>query len=343
MPRPGAACGEGLEREDLFTVVFDQVMTDTARYADVRAAGDDVPRAPRDRARATGPIALQDRAAVDRAGGRGAAEPRRLRASSAGAWACSRDGRARDATRAGGGDLASSPHGPDRRARCREGGVAAARRAAARRSSSSTCFPSTPDGKVHLVPEELDREAPLGLYAIPGPEPPALPARAHLARHRQADQLDPRRAAPGRGPLEIHPDDARAARIADGDRVRVCNDARRGALPRPRRPTTSGRASSSLPKGLWATTPTTAPPRNALVPRHPGRPRRRRLLQRRPRRGRSALTEATETTEDTEGTEATDPREPARSLGSNGSHRDHRGHRGNGSDGPEGAREIARL
>ena len=34
----------GLERDDLFTVVFEQVMTDTALYADVDPAGDDVPR-----------------------------------------------------------------------------------------------------------------------------------------------------------------------------------------------------------------------------------------------------------------------------------------------------------
>ena len=42
---------QGLERDDLFTVVFEQVMTDTARYADVGASGDDVPRGVRHRAR----------------------------------------------------------------------------------------------------------------------------------------------------------------------------------------------------------------------------------------------------------------------------------------------------
>ena len=43
----------GLEREDLFTVVFEQVMTDTALYADVVLPGDDVPRGLRFREGAT--------------------------------------------------------------------------------------------------------------------------------------------------------------------------------------------------------------------------------------------------------------------------------------------------
>ena len=63
----------GLARDDLFTVVFDQVMTDTAQWADGRPAGDDVPGALRRRPklRLDQPPA---RAAGDRAGRRLAAE-----------------------------------------------------------------------------------------------------------------------------------------------------------------------------------------------------------------------------------------------------------------------------
>jgi hypothetical protein len=33
-----------------------------------------------------------------------------------------------------------------------------------RRFSSSTCFPKTPDRKVHLFPADLEASAPMGLY-----------------------------------------------------------------------------------------------------------------------------------------------------------------------------------
>ena len=48
----------GLEREDLFTVVFDQVMTDTARYADVLLPATTFLEG-YDIARGYGPISLQ--------------------------------------------------------------------------------------------------------------------------------------------------------------------------------------------------------------------------------------------------------------------------------------------
>ena len=69
---------KGLERDDLFTVVFDQVMTDTARYADVLLPATTFLEG-YDLARGYGPISLRLGKPVDRAGRRIAAERRRLR------------------------------------------------------------------------------------------------------------------------------------------------------------------------------------------------------------------------------------------------------------------------
>ena len=64
---------EGLKREDLFTVVFEQVMTDTARYADVLLPATTFLEN-YDIAKAYGPISLQLVRPVDRADRRSAAE-----------------------------------------------------------------------------------------------------------------------------------------------------------------------------------------------------------------------------------------------------------------------------
>ena len=68
----------GLEREDLFTVVFEQVMTDTALYADVVLPATTFLEG-YDFAKAYGPINLELGAAGDRRGRRSAAERRRVR------------------------------------------------------------------------------------------------------------------------------------------------------------------------------------------------------------------------------------------------------------------------
>ena len=68
---------EGLKREDLFTVVFEQVYTDTARYADVVLPATTFLEH-YDIAKSYGPITLQLVAAGDRAGRRGAHQRARL-------------------------------------------------------------------------------------------------------------------------------------------------------------------------------------------------------------------------------------------------------------------------
>ena len=78
---------KGLEREDLFTVVFEQVMTDTARYADVLLPATTFLEG-YDIARGYGPISLRLGKPVIEARRRGALERRRVRRADAAASTC---------------------------------------------------------------------------------------------------------------------------------------------------------------------------------------------------------------------------------------------------------------
>ena len=106
----------GFEREDLFTVVFDQVLTDTGDVCGRRAAGDDVPRALRFRAGLRSDHAAAGQAG-DRCGRRIAVEHRRVHGPGAAA-------RSDDRRRSGG-----RPRGDAERARP---AAAAGRRRSAR-------------------------------------------------------------------------------------------------------------------------------------------------------------------------------------------------------------------
>jgi anaerobic selenocysteine-containing dehydrogenase len=129
-------------------------------------------------------------------------------------------------------------------------------------------FPNTPDRRVHLVPEELDRECPGGLYHY-APDPAASDARYPLALISPATDrtitstLGELHRAPV--PLSLHPSDAAPRGIADGDRVRVFNDlgsvrcrARLDADVRP--------GVAFLPKGIWSHNTDSGTTANALSP-----------------------------------------------------------------------------
>ncbi|MEO6193591.1 MAG: molybdopterin-dependent oxidoreductase [Thermoanaerobaculia bacterium] len=127
-------------------------------------------------------------------------------------------------------------------------------------------FPLTPDRKIHLVPEALDREAPYGLYAFQeepgdGRHPLALISPATARRiNSTLGQLEK-----GQVAVEIHPRDAEARGIAGGDAVRVWNDlgevrvaARLNPDLRP--------GVAYLPKGLWSHNTLSGTTANALAP-----------------------------------------------------------------------------
>ncbi|MDX2093250.1 MAG: molybdopterin-dependent oxidoreductase [Kofleriaceae bacterium] len=86
-------------------------------------------------------------------------------------------------------------------------------------------FPGTHDRKVHLVPAHLDREAPGGLYTYrpdPGTDTYPLALISPALATQVSSMFGQLRKAPGA--LELSPADASARGIANGDRVRVWNE-----------------------------------------------------------------------------------------------------------------------
>jgi anaerobic selenocysteine-containing dehydrogenase len=85
-------------------------------------------------------------------------------------------------------------------------------------------FPGTPDRKVHLVPEALDRAAPRGLYAYhedPGTAEYPLALISPALATQISSMFGQLRKAPAE--LELSPGDAAARGLRTGDKVRVWN------------------------------------------------------------------------------------------------------------------------
>lgn len=253
----------GLLREDLFTVVFDPVLTDTARYADVvLPAATFLER--REISRGYGSLVLQDAAAVVPP----VAEARPNHEVFA--QLCRLTGVERPGDPSTAEELADALYGSTRRG--------AELRAAAARGEAATpaegpapvqfvdAFPQTPDRRVHLVPEALDREAPGGLYAYRrDPRDARFPlALISPATDRTISSTlgELHRA---QVPLELHPDDATARGIADGEAVRVFN-AQGEVRCRARVSSAMRPGVVLLPKGLWAHNTESGTTANALAP-----------------------------------------------------------------------------
>jgi anaerobic selenocysteine-containing dehydrogenase len=249
---------EGLQREDLFTVVHEQVVTDTCRYADVLLPATTFLEH-YDIARGYGTISLQlVRPAIEPVGearsntqvfsalearlGLGEAEE-------------DTDTLLRIASRLPGAigtellehGVAAPPHG----------GVPV---------QFVDVFPLTPDQRIDLYPEILDAHTGGRLYVYqPDPAtadyPLALisPASEKTVSSTMGELR--RRAAV----LQLHPDDAAVRGIADGDPVRVFN-----ALGEVHCPAGLNaelrRGTVSLPKGLWRRSTYNGSTANALAP-----------------------------------------------------------------------------
>lgn len=271
----------GLERDDLFTVVFDQVMTDTARYADVILPATTFLEH-HDLRAGYGSMALQTTVPVAPAAGE--AKPnfevfaelcRRLDLEQPDdivdqaaytAALLETAGHGKGAGGKGGSDpqRVASSMADDGLAFPDSGGTPL---------QFVEVFPWTASGKIDLVPESLDREAPEGLYHFQ-PDPAAtIPAndggQAPLALISPATsrtvsstlgQLYRKPAA-----LEMHPDDAAARGLAKGDRVRIWNDL--GEVHCRLRITKDMRPGvATLAKGLWSHNTENGLTSNALVP-----------------------------------------------------------------------------
>ncbi len=128
-------------------------------------------------------------------------------------------------------------------------------------------LPRTPDQKVHLFPEALDREAPMGLYGFqpdPATEQYPLALISPASERTVSSTLGelPRPAVR----LDIHPDDAAAREIVDGEVVRMFNDLGRGAAAGPSMTPLVRRGTVSMPKGVWRRNVANGFTSNALVP-----------------------------------------------------------------------------
>ncbi len=250
----------GLAREDLFTVVFEQVWTDTARLADLVLPATHFLEHT-EMSRGYGAYVLHRTPPVAEPAGEARSNPEVF------AELLRRLDLARPGEPETADDLAAVLLGRSERMRgeLKREGIAHPDCGFAPVQFVDS-FPLTPDRKAHLVPEALDREAPHGLYAFQeDPATASFPlALISPSTHRTISstfgQLVRKRI-----PLEIHPRDAEARGISDGAAVRVWNDlgevrvaARLNPDMRP--------GVVLLPKGLWSHNTLSGTTSNALSP-----------------------------------------------------------------------------
>ena len=251
---------KGLEREDLFTIVFDQVMTDTAQYADVVLPATTFLEH-YDVARGYGAYSVQLVRPVIDAVGEARPNPEVF---------------ADLACRLGVGTDGEDPEGEAEtllRIVSRmpsEIGAALMDHGSAPVPGDGapvqfvSLFPQTPDGKVDLFPTGSAPADTLYRYQ-PDPATPEYPlALISPATARMiSSTLGELRSSTAT--LEIHPDDAQARGIAEGDVVRVFNERGRvecAATVTPQVPP----GTVSLPKGLWRRHTLNGVTANALAP-----------------------------------------------------------------------------
>jgi anaerobic selenocysteine-containing dehydrogenase len=251
----------GLARDDLFTVVFEQVMTDTARQADLLLPAttflehDDL-------SVGYGALVLQRIRPVVPARGEARSNVavfgelcRRL--------GLERPGDSREPEELTAALLASSSERV--RAELARDGFADPDCGTAPVQFVDN-FPRTRGQKAHLVPEDLDQEVPGGLYSFradPADERHPLALISPATNHTVSSTLGElhRRLVE----LEMHPDDAAARGLAAGDTVRIWNDD--GEVRCPLRVSADLRPGVVLlPKGLWSHHTLSGTTANALAP-----------------------------------------------------------------------------
>src|SRR5688572_10565069 len=211
---------KGLEREDLFTVVFDQVMTDTARYADVVLPATTFLEG-YDLARGYGPISLR----------LGQPVIERVAESRPNADVFGELLERLDLNRPGepSGELeemldviAHMPRGIGED--LREIG-AATPPFGGRPIQFHDVWPLTHDGKANLYPEALETEAPAGLYGYQSdPTTPEFPLTLISPASERTITSTLSELPRPEVRLLMHPDDATARGLTDGEAVRIFNE-----------------------------------------------------------------------------------------------------------------------
>lgn len=251
----------GLAREDLFTVVFDQVLTDTAVFADVVLPATTFLEH-YDFSKGYGPITLQL--------GRPVIEPVAEARPNAdvfieltGRIGLGADSDPADEVEQMLGVIGALPDAVGTQLREH---AAAAPPWEGRPVQFVDVLPNTPDRKVALWSDALSEEAPLGLYAyVPDPATADYPlALISPASDRTVSSTLGELDRPA-VPLEMHPDDAATREIEDGDQVRVFNEL--GELHCPAKLSHLVRPGTvAFPKGVWRRHTANRLTANALAP-----------------------------------------------------------------------------
>ncbi len=249
---------EGLKREDLFTVVYEQVFTDTARYADVLLPATTFLEH-YDIARAYGPISLQLVRPVIEAAGESRPNPEVFSELAARLGIGQAEEETDTLLRIAGripGEIGAELM--DRGAATPPFGGAPVQ--------FVDVFPLTPDGRIDLFPAALDASATAGLYAF---QPDPATERYPLALISPASEktisstlgeLRQRAAF-----LQMHPSDAASRGLSQDDPVRVFNDLGEVQCSVALNPDVRA-GTVSLPKGLWRKSSFNGSTSNALVP-----------------------------------------------------------------------------
>ena len=250
----------GFAREDLFTVVFDPFLTDSALWADIALPATSFLEHD-ELVRGYGAMLLEDSPAVaDRVGEArpnyevfgelidrlglarpgDAVAPRDLRGKLLGGSNGTLEALDRDG-------VAFPPfgHGP---------------------VQMVDELPRTPDGKIHLFPEDLEREAPEGLYRfLDNPSNTGFPLTLVSPASSKTISSSLGQLIKEKAAVELHPEDAAARGLNHGEAVRVWNEL--GEVHCLLRVTAEVRPGvASLAKGLWARHTANGRTANALAP-----------------------------------------------------------------------------
>jgi anaerobic selenocysteine-containing dehydrogenase len=250
----------GLEREDLFTVVFEQVRTDTVHYADLVLPATAFLEHP-EMVRGYGSMVLFNTKPVAVPAGEARSNVEVFSALVQ-RLGLGQPGDAEDSA-----SVAEALLRPSERIRTeleRDGMAVPDCGLAPIQFVDS--FPFTPDRKIHLVPEALDREAPHGLYAFrEDPATQAFPLALISPSTNRTISSTFGELYREPVPVEIHPLDAEPRGIANGALVRIWNEL--GEVRTPARLNPDLRPGVMvLPKGIWSHNTHSGTTSNSLAP-----------------------------------------------------------------------------
>ncbi|MBP1635928.1 MAG: ynfE [Acidobacteria bacterium] len=250
----------GLEREDLYTVVFDQVLTDTAAYADLVLPATTFLEH-YDLARAYGPISLQMVRPVIDAVGEARSNPEVFGGllSALGLTNGQEQGELETL-------LEVMEHLPAPLRQALQNGDRPEPPFGLTPVQFADVRPGTADSRVDLFPEALDGQSSAGLYRfLPDPATDPYPLALISPASRRTISSTLGELARQEPALAVHPHDAHARGLTEGAAVRVFNELGEVRCPVSIEPTVRP-GTVSLPKGLWRKSTANGFTATALVP-----------------------------------------------------------------------------